>query len=50
MPVDDTKSRIVELVRRVNLSRSQAEGLEAMLTAWLEVQRSGQPNLHPGAG
>jgi hypothetical protein len=47
MPVDDTKSRIVELVRRVNLSRSQAEGLEAMLTAWLEVQRSGQPNGTP---
>jgi transcriptional regulator with XRE-family HTH domain len=47
LPPDDTKSRIIELVRRVNLSRSQAEGLEAMLTAWLEVQRSGQANDGP---
>jgi transcriptional regulator with XRE-family HTH domain len=47
LPPDDTKSRIIDLVRRVNLSQSQAEGLEAMLTAWLELQRSGQINGSP---
>src|SRR3954470_4506219 len=47
LPRDDTKARIIDLVRRVNLTRSQAEGLEAMLTAWLEVQRSGQSNGTP---
>ena len=47
LPPDDTKSRIIDLVRRVNLSQSQAEGLEAMLTTWLELQRSGQANGTP---
>jgi transcriptional regulator with XRE-family HTH domain len=44
---DDARSRIIALVKRVQMSRSQAEGLEAMLTAWLELQRSGQPNGTP---
>jgi transcriptional regulator with XRE-family HTH domain len=47
LPPDDTKSRIIDLVRRVRMTRSQAEGLEAMLTAWLELERSGQPNGAP---
>ena len=47
LAADDARSRIIDLVRRVNLSQSQAEGLEAMLTAWLELQRSGQTNGSP---
>ncbi|HKG29549.1 MAG TPA: helix-turn-helix transcriptional regulator [Thermomicrobiales bacterium] len=33
---DDSRSRIIALVKRVQMTPQQADGLEAMLMAWLE--------------
>jgi transcriptional regulator with XRE-family HTH domain len=44
LPADEAKSRIIELLKRLRLSASQADGLEAMLTAWLESQRAVERN------
>ena len=48
LPADDAKTRIIELVRRAPMTESQAAGLEAMLTAWIDAERSSaKPNGAP---
>jgi transcriptional regulator with XRE-family HTH domain len=44
---DDPRSHIIALVKRVRMTPTQAAALEAMLTAWLELERSGQLNDTP---
>jgi transcriptional regulator with XRE-family HTH domain len=40
---DDPRNRIIALIKRVHMTPSQAAGLEAMLTAWLETDDTGAP-------
>ena len=44
LDIDDPKRRIIALVRKVRMTPSQANGLEAMLRSWLETNGSGPPN------
>jgi transcriptional regulator with XRE-family HTH domain len=37
---DDPRQRIIALVERINLTPSQAAGLEGMLRAWLDEQNT----------
>jgi transcriptional regulator with XRE-family HTH domain len=37
---DDPRQRIIALVERINLTPSQAAGLEGMLRAWLDEQNA----------
>ena len=40
LPPDDTRTRIIALVKRVNMSADRAGALEAVLTAWIEFDRA----------
>lgn len=44
LPPDDPRSRIIALVKRVQMTPQQAEGLEAMLRVWLEAPFDPEPN------
>jgi transcriptional regulator with XRE-family HTH domain len=44
---DDPRSRIIALVKRVQMTPQQAHGLEAMLVAWLESPIPAEPNGAP---
>lgn len=37
---DDAKARLITLIQRVEMTPTQIAGLEAMLTAWDDAQRS----------
>jgi transcriptional regulator with XRE-family HTH domain len=40
LPADEPRTRIANLVRRVNLTPDRAAGLEATLLAWIEFDRA----------
>jgi transcriptional regulator with XRE-family HTH domain len=42
LAADDPRQRIIELIERIDLSPSQAAGLEAMLRAWLDEQHAAE--------
>ena len=47
LPPDDPRSRIIALVKRVQMTPQQADGLEAMLIAWLESPIAAETNGAP---
>ena len=43
IPPNDPRERIITLLQRLELTPSQAAGLEAMLRAWLDEQHAAPP-------
>jgi transcriptional regulator with XRE-family HTH domain len=45
---EDAKARLIALIQRVEMTPTQIAGLEAMLTAWADAQRTSPPGSRKG--
>ena len=45
---EDAKARLIALIQRVEMTPTQIAGLEAMLTAWADAQRTTRPGAEDG--
>ena len=45
---EDAKARLIALIQRVEMTPTQIAGLEAMLTAWADAQRTTRPGAEEG--